>query len=162
LAVVRDAVPSLKQSGSRWKGNCPFHNERTPSFYFQPDKGLWHCFGACQEGGDIIKFVMKLEGISFPEALRELARRTGVALDWDKTDDASSRRAKERDQMLSLLEEASGVLPGFSAGGRGSRTGSAAFGSAGNSARNGGSVSVGVFTPARRIFGFGAQERRGH
>jgi DNA primase len=108
LAVVRDAVPSLKQSGSRWKGNCPFHNERTPSFYFQPDKGLWHCFGACQEGGDILKFVMKLEGISFPEALRELARRTGVALDWDKTDDASSRRAKERDQMLSLLEEAAG------------------------------------------------------
>lgn len=108
LAVVRDAVPSLKQSGSRWKGNCPFHNERTPSFYFQPDKGLWHCFGACQEGGDILKFVMKLEGISFPEALRELARRTGVTLDWDKTDDASSRRAKERDQMLSLLEEAAG------------------------------------------------------
>jgi DNA primase len=106
LAVVRDAVPSLKQSGSRWKGNCPFHNERTPSFYFQPDKGLWHCFGACQEGGDILKFVMKLEGISFPEALRELAHRTGVALDWDKTDDASSRRAKERDQLLSLLEEA--------------------------------------------------------
>ncbi|HMU76131.1 MAG TPA: CHC2 zinc finger domain-containing protein, partial [Elusimicrobiota bacterium] len=85
LAVVREAVPSLKQSGSRWKGNCPFHNERTPSFYFQPDKGLWHCFGACQEGGDILKFVMKLEGLSFPEALRELARRTGVALDWDKT-----------------------------------------------------------------------------
>jgi DNA primase len=108
LTVVRDAVPSLKQSGPRWKGNCPFHNERTPSFYFQPDKGLWHCFGACQEGGDIIKFVMKLEGVSFPEALRELARRTGVALDWDKTDDASSRRAKERDQMLSLLEEAAG------------------------------------------------------
>ncbi len=108
LAVVREAVPSLKQSGSRWKGNCPFHNERTPSFYFQPDKGLWHCFGACQEGGDILKFVMKLEGLSFPEALRELARRTGVALDWDKTDDASSRRAKERDQMLSLLEEAAG------------------------------------------------------
>lgn len=108
LAVVRDAVPSLKQSGSRWKGNCPFHNERTPSFYFQPEKGLWHCFGACQEGGDILKFVMKLEGISFPEALRELARRTGVALDWDKTDDASSRRAKERDQMLSLLEGAAG------------------------------------------------------
>lgn len=108
LAVVRDAVPSLKQSGSRWKGNCPFHNERTPSFYFQPEKGLWHCFGACQEGGDILKFVMKLEGISFPEALRELARRTGVTLDWDKTDDAGSRRAKERDQLLSLLDEAAG------------------------------------------------------
>jgi DNA primase len=108
LEVVRDAVPSLKQSGARWKGNCPFHNERTPSFFFSPDKGLWHCFGACQEGGDIIKFVMKLEGLSFPEALRELARRTGVTLDWDRTDDASSRLAKERDLLFGLLEEAAG------------------------------------------------------
>ncbi|MBL8023573.1 MAG: DNA primase [Elusimicrobia bacterium] len=108
LLVVREAVPSLKQSGSRWKGNCPFHNERTPSFYFQPEKGLWHCFGACQEGGDILAFVMKLEGLSFAEAIRELAHRTGIALDWDKTDDASSRRAKERDQVFSLLEEAAG------------------------------------------------------
>lgn len=108
LSIVRDAVPSLKQSGARWKGNCPFHNEKTPSFFFQPDKGLWHCFGACQEGGDILKFVMKLEGLSFPEALRELAHRAGIPLEWDKVDDASSRRAKERDQLLSLLEEACG------------------------------------------------------
>lgn len=108
LSIVRDAVPSLKQSGARWKGNCPFHNERSPSFFFQPDKGLWHCFGACQEGGDIITFVMKLEGLSFPEALRELARRAGIPLEWDKVDDASSRRAKERDQLLSLLDQASG------------------------------------------------------
>jgi DNA primase len=108
LSVVREAVPSLKQSGSRWKGNCPFHNERTPSFYFQPEKGLWHCFGACQEGGDILAFVMKLEGLSFPEALRELAHRTGIELDWDKNDDAASRRAKERDALLGLLDEAAG------------------------------------------------------
>lgn len=108
LEVVREAVPSLKQSGVRWKGNCPFHNERTPSFYFQPEKGLWHCFGACQEGGDILAFVMKLEGLSFPEALRELAHRTGIVLDWDKTDDAASRRAKERDALLGLVEEAAG------------------------------------------------------
>ncbi len=108
LSIVRDAVPSLKQSGARWKGNCPFHNERSPSFFFQPDKGLWHCFGACQEGGDIITFVRKLEGLSFPEALRELARRAGIPLEWDKVDDASSRRAKERDQLLSLLDQASG------------------------------------------------------
>ncbi|MBK8872270.1 MAG: DNA primase [Elusimicrobia bacterium] len=108
LSIVRDAVPSLKQSGARWKGNCPFHNEKTPSFFFQPDKGLWHCFGACQEGGDILKFVMKLEGLSFPEALRELAHRAGIPLEWDKVDDASSRRAKERDQLLTLLDEACG------------------------------------------------------
>jgi len=108
LSVVRDAVPSLKLSGTRWKGNCPFHNERTPSFYFQPDKGLWHCFGACQEGGDIVSFVMKLENLSFPDALRELARRTGVELDWDKSDDGATQRAKERDQLLGLLEDAAG------------------------------------------------------
>jgi hypothetical protein len=61
LEIIREAVPSLKQSGPRWKGNCPFHNEKTPSFFYMPDKGLWHCFGACNEGGDVFRFVMKTQ-----------------------------------------------------------------------------------------------------
>lgn len=105
LEIIREAVPSLKQSGPRWKGNCPFHNEKTPSFFYMPDKGLWHCFGACNEGGDVFRFVMKTQNMPFPEALRELARRAGVPLEWDRGDDASSRRAKERDELLGLLEE---------------------------------------------------------
>jgi DNA primase len=71
LEIIREAVPSLKQSGPRWKGNCPFHNEKTPSFFYMPDKGLWHCFGACNEGGDVFRFVMKTQNLLFPEAYKE-------------------------------------------------------------------------------------------
>ncbi len=106
LDIIRESVPTLKQTGNRWRGLCPFHNERTPSFFFMPEKGLWHCFGSCQEGGDIFKFVMRLDNLSFPEALRLLADKAGVPLEWERTDDVSSRAAQEKERLLGLLEEA--------------------------------------------------------
>lgn len=69
----------LKQSGRNFKGLCPFHTEKTPSFMVSPDKQIWHCFG-CNEGGDAISFTEKIEGLTFGEAVRELAKRTGVKL----------------------------------------------------------------------------------
>lgn len=65
LEIFREAVPSLKQAGRRWKGLCPFHAERTPSFTVDPERGLWHCFGACQTGGDVFAFVMRRENVAF-------------------------------------------------------------------------------------------------
>ena len=71
---------SLKRTGRSYKGLCPFHDEKTPSFNVNPDRGTYYCFG-CQEGGDVFSFLQKSEGLSFPEALEMLARKAGVALE---------------------------------------------------------------------------------
>ncbi len=76
--VVSEYV-NLKKAGNRYKGLCPFHGEKTPSFIVSPDRQMFHCFG-CQSGGDLITFVMKKEGIEFREAVEMLARRAGVEI----------------------------------------------------------------------------------
>jgi DNA primase len=78
VAVVRHYM-TLAPSGSSFKGLCPFHREKTPSFHVNPDRQIYKCFG-CGEGGDVISFLMKIEGISFPEALETLARPLDIDL----------------------------------------------------------------------------------
>ena len=76
--VVSKYVPDLKQAGRSFKARCPFHQEQTPSFVVFPERQTWRCFGACATGGDIFSFVMRADGIDFPEALRELGQQAGV------------------------------------------------------------------------------------
>lgn len=90
---------SLKRTGRNFKGLCPFHKEKTPSFYVSPDRQFWYCFGACQEGGDVIKFLMKWENIIFVEALRDLADKAGVKLQKLSFED---KAWKKRERLLSL------------------------------------------------------------
>jgi DNA primase len=73
-------VARLEKSGRNFKALCPFHTEKTPSFYVFPDRGTWRCFGSCGEGGDIFSFIQKRENVDFREALRQLAAEAGVQL----------------------------------------------------------------------------------
>ncbi|PYO58721.1 MAG: DNA primase, partial [Candidatus Rokuibacteriota bacterium] len=70
---------NLKRAGQHWKGLCPFHAEKTPSFTVNPKRGIFHCFG-CHAGGDAFGFLMRHDRLGFPEAVRALAERAGVPL----------------------------------------------------------------------------------
>jgi DNA primase len=97
---------SLRKAGVNYLGLCPFHNEKSPSFNVNPGRRMFHCFG-CQEGGDVIKFYMKIEGLAFPQAVERLAERVGVEL---PKDDWQSKRAKidktHEQELLGLNRQA--------------------------------------------------------
>src|SRR6266446_7637413 len=102
VAVVQRRVP-LKKSGHDWKGLCPFHGEKTSSFYVVPDKKMFHCFG-CGVSGDAIKFVMQTEGRSFREAVEQLANEAGV--DLTPPDPEEARRSARRAALGEVNEKA--------------------------------------------------------
>jgi DNA primase len=102
VQVVQERVP-LRRSGATWKGLCPFHGEKTPSFHVYADKGFFKCYG-CAVGGDVIKFVELFDKIAFPEAVRQLAVRAGLRVPEaaDSTQDAESHQ--ERESLLKAHE----------------------------------------------------------
>jgi DNA primase len=79
VSLISEFIP-LKKMGRNFKSVCPFHNEKTPSFVVSPERQIWHCFGGCNKGGDVYTFLMEYEKLEFVEALRILAKRTGVQL----------------------------------------------------------------------------------
>jgi len=111
--VVGETV-QLKKAGTTFKGLCPFHGEKTPSFTVTPGRDSWKCFG-CGEGGDIFSFVMKRDSLSFPEALKVLATRAGVELD-ERTTREDARKARLREVLESAIAFYHAVLTGSRTG----------------------------------------------
>jgi len=95
----------LKRSGSNFKANCPFHNEKTPSFMVNPTRQSYHCFG-CGEGGSAIGFVMAYENLPFPDAVKKLATRSGVLIQEDAYDPEADRRRKSRSKLIEVHNQA--------------------------------------------------------
>src|SRR6476646_4227043 len=100
VAVIGQHV-QLRKAGRNWKGKCPFHGEKTPSFNVSPDKGFFHCFG-CQKHGDVFTFIMELEGKSFVEAAEQLANRFGIEVPRIEEAPELRRARGERVAMLDI------------------------------------------------------------
>lgn len=105
VAIIEKYV-TLKRAGKNLKGLCPFHSEKTPSFQVNPDLGTWYCFGQCGEGGDVFKFVQKIENLTFLEALERLALRAGIMLqsrrERAETSGAVAPERSERDVIYRI------------------------------------------------------------
>ena len=104
VAVIQDYV-SLKKTGATYKGLCPFHGEKTPSFHVNRDKGFFHCFG-CGVGGDVIKFLELHEKVGFADAVKQLAQRFGMSLPELEQSDEQRANAAERETLLKIHEAA--------------------------------------------------------
>jgi len=100
VRVIGEYVP-LKKAGQNFRGLCPFHAEKTPSFNVHPSKQIYHCFG-CGQGGDVFKFVMEMEKCAFPESIRIVAEKCGIAIPRPK--ERSIEELKENQQRAVLLE----------------------------------------------------------
>jgi len=110
LAVIGDHT-NLKRSGKSWKGLCPFHTEKTPSFHVMPGEARWYCYG-CSEGGDLIDFLQRIDGLDFVEAVESLARRTGVTLRYEEL---SARQRKALGEQARMLEVNQAAMAWFTA-----------------------------------------------
>jgi DNA primase len=103
--LASEAGVKLRHAGKNYTGFCPFHdNKHTPAFVVWPETGTWRCFGSCNEGGDIFKFVMKKEGIDFKEAMQKLAARAGVEIKEYQRETPQQKEAY--DNLRKLLEDA--------------------------------------------------------
>src|ERR1041385_8236820 len=104
VKIVGDYV-KLRKAGVNLVGLCPFHQEKTPSFAVHPVKQIFHCFG-CGVGGDVFKFVMLMDSLSFPEALRRVAEKVGVHLEERAGDETYDANTKLRASLMKLHEVA--------------------------------------------------------
>ena len=103
ILTLVSSYMKLDRAGASWKGRCPFHNEKTPSFFVSPDRGSYYCFG-CGASGDIFSFVEEFEGLDFKGALKLLADRAGVVLEVYTSE--MKEKESEKEKLYRVMEEA--------------------------------------------------------
>ena len=111
IEVIGEHV-ALQRAGVRYKGLCPFHAEKTPSFTVDRDRQFYHCFG-CNESGDVLSFVMKYHNMAFPDALAKLAERYGVALEESRPSPEALQKSREREALHDINRAAAIVFHEF-------------------------------------------------
>ncbi|MDR3113360.1 MAG: hypothetical protein LBU09_03195, partial [Endomicrobium sp.] len=100
ISVIREYLPDLKRAGRNWKACCPFHNEKTPSFTVNSEKGIYKCFG-CNASGDVFKFVMAMDNISWIEAVKKLAQKANIEIKETREDFV---KRSEKTKLFEILE----------------------------------------------------------
>ena len=103
--VVGEFV-SLKKKGIHYKACCPFHSEKTPSFVVTPGRGTWHCFGSCNRGGNVVSFLMEHESMTYPEALRWLAKKYHIEIEEVQLTPQQQQARMKRESMWIANEKA--------------------------------------------------------
>src|SRR6476659_10337453 len=104
VRLIQPYAPDLKKKGANWMACCPFHQEKTPSFSVNPAKGFYKCFG-CGKGGTAFNFVMEMEGLNFPEAVKRVAEISGVMLPEPVDDVTYERSKKKREETKKLADQ---------------------------------------------------------
>src|SRR4051794_26566114 len=104
VRLIQPYAPDLKKKGQNWMACCPFHQEKTPSFSVNPSKGFYKCFG-CGKGGTAFNFVMEMEGLNFPEAVKRVAEASGVMLPEPVDDEDYERSKKRREEKKQIADQ---------------------------------------------------------
>ena len=104
VRIIQPYAQDLKKKGANWMACCPFHQEKTPSFSVNPSKGFYKCFG-CGKGGTAFNFLMEMEGLNFPEAVKRVAEISGVMLPAPVDDDSYERSKKKREETKKLADQ---------------------------------------------------------
>jgi DNA primase len=105
IVDVVSGYTSLRKRGATHLGLCPFHQEKTPSFTVSADKGLYYCFG-CGEGGDVVRFLQRMENLSFAEVVEQLGERFGVPVEYEEGAGGDAGRKDKQSRLLLVLEKA--------------------------------------------------------
>lgn len=113
ISVIGEYTKLDRKTGNKWWGCCPFHSEKTPSFQVDADKKFYYCFG-CHAAGDVIKFTMEMEHLSYPDAITTLAKKSGIPIKYDNNGNHNNQNQEKQKEIQSIIEQNINLYEGVS------------------------------------------------